>query len=371
MQILDVESFAISIPLDEPAVFSAREVAERDHAIVRVQTDSGVTGVGYTLGYDAATLIASAVEELLAPLVVGEDPFDTTRLWRRLFDSTVHTGRKGIVLRAISILDIALWDIKAKAADQPLYKYLGARTNAPACYASGGYYNEGDDVEQLREEMTTYVDRGHDAVKIKVGNVPLSEDIERVAAARECLGEERALLLDATCAWSTKRDALEACRAFAAYDPYFIEEPVMPDSVSLMSEVNAALEYPVAAGELEATRYGFAQLLSERAVDIVQPDATVVGGITEWLRIVNTAATWDVPVAPHYNHNLHAQLVASIENGLWVEYFYRDIDIVAFDDVVVDPVVPGDDGTLELPDRSGHGVELDEKRLESVRVTGP
>lgn len=368
MEITKVESFAISIPLDEPAVFSAREVVQRDHAIVRLETDTGTTGIGYTLGYDGSELIVDAVEKLLAPYLTGEDPFHTTRLWREMFEGTVQVGRKGILLRAISIVDIALWDIKSKDAGQPLYKYLGANANEVPTYASGGYYKPKNDIEQLREEMEMYVTRGHDSVKMKVGNVPLREDAKRVSAAREAIGDERDLLLDATCAWTRKRDAIEACRSFAEYNPYFIEEPVMPDSVSLMSEVNAALDYPVAAGELESTRYGFAELLREKAIDIIQADATIVGGVTEWLRVANTASTWDIPVAPHYNHNLHAQLVAAVENGQWVEYFYRDIDIVVFDDVVEDPLVPNDDGTLELPERPGHGVTLDNERVREFRV---
>lgn len=141
----------------------------------------------------------------------------------------------------------------------------------------------------------------------------------------------------------------------------------MPDSVELMARVNEGLDYAVAAGELEFSRYGFAELLRERAVDVVQPDATVVGGITEWLKIAHTAATHDIPVAPHYNWDLHAQLLAAIENGLWAEYFYRDFDVKVFDDVLAHPMKP-EDGYLELPDRPGHGVVLDEDALAEFRV---
>lgn len=141
----------------------------------------------------------------------------------------------------------------------------------------------------------------------------------------------------------------------------------MPDSVELMARVNDALDYAVAAGELESTRYGFARLLGERAVDVVQPDATVVGGITEWLRVAHAAATHDVPVVPHYNWDLHAHLVAASETGRWVEYFYREQDVKVFDDVLAEPMEPAA-GRLHLPDRPGHGVVLDEARLAEFRV---
>jgi D-arabinonate dehydratase len=134
-----------------------------------------------------------------------------------------------------------------------------------------------------------------------------------------------------------------------------------------MREVNAALDYPVAAGELEFSRYGFAELLRENAVEIVQPDVTVVGGVTEFMKVAHTAATYDIPVAPHYNWDLHVQLLAAIENSLFAEYFYRETDVKSFDDVVENPVTP-EDGVIEVPDRPGHGVTLDRDALDEFRV---
>ena len=368
MQVTEVEAFPVSIPLEEPVSFSTKTITERDHAIVYVRTDEGHEGLGYTLGYGGAGVIADAVTDMLAPIVEGEDPRDTERLWREMFDSSVQVGRKGVLIRAISIVDIALWDVRAQAADLPLYKLLGANSDSVPAYASGGYYREGKGTEGLRDEMRTYLDRGHDVVKMKTGRLSLEEEVERVAAARDEIGEHTTLLMDANNAWSNKKEAVDACRAFEPYDPYFIEEPVMPDSVELMAEVNDALSYPVAAGELEFSRYGFVQLLEADAVDIIQPDVTVVGGVTEWMKVAHMAACYDIPVAPHYNWDLHAQLLAAIENGLWAEYFYRDSDVKVFDDIIDNPLLPDDDAMLHLPDRPGHGVTLDRDMLEDFRV---
>lgn len=367
MEVESVESFPISIPLEAPVSFATRTVEARDHAITVVRTTDGLEGVGYTLGYGGSALVADAVTDLLAPVVVGEDPRDTERLWRELFDGTVQIGRKGVLLRAIATVDIALWDVAAKAAAAPLYKYLGAYADAVPAYASGGYYREGKGLEGLREEMRRYVEAGHDAVKMKIGRLSPAEEAARVAAVREVIGEERVLMVDANGAWSSKPEALRTCRRIEAADPYFVEEPVMPDSVSLMADVNAALPYAVAAGELEFSRYGFAELLRAGAVDVVQPDATVCGGVTEWLRIAHLAAAADVPVVPHYNWNLHAHLVAAVENGGWVEYFYRDTGVKVFDDVVESPLAP-EDGAIALPDRPGHGVTLDADAVDRYRV---
>ncbi|MFB6094708.1 MAG: mandelate racemase/muconate lactonizing enzyme family protein [Halanaeroarchaeum sp.] len=367
MEVSEVESFAVAIPLDEPVSFATRTVEERDHVITRVRTEEGIEGVGYSLGYGGSTVIADAVSDVLADVVIGEDPRDTERLWREMFDGTVQIGRKGVMLRAIATIDIALWDVAATAAGVPLYKYLGANADSVPTYASGGYYREEKGLEGLRSEMQRYVDRGHDAVKMKIGRRSASEEADRVAAVRDVIGEERTLMVDANGKWDGLPEALETCRRIAEYDPHFVEEPVMPDSVSLMAKVNDALPYGVAAGELEFSRYGFAELLREGAVEVVQPDVTVAGGITEWLKIAHTAASFDVPVAPHYNWNLHAHLVAAIENGTWVEYFHRDSDVKVFDDLVERPLRPTE-GRLSLPDRPGHGVALDPDALAEFRV---
>lgn len=367
MAIESVESFAVSIPLEEPVAFATREIEQRDHAIVRIRDEAGNEGVGYTLGYEGSHLIAQAVEDLLAPMVVGEDPRDTERLWHRMFDGHVQIGRKGVLLRAIAIVDIALWDLNAKAVGEPLYKYLGASSERVPAYASGGYYRDEKGLQGLREEMERYVENGHDVVKMKVGGEPVAAEVERARVVRETIGPDRTLLMDANGAWSNTQEALDFCRRLGEFDPYFIEEPVMPDSVELMARVNDGLDYAVAAGELEFSRYGFAELLREGAVDVVQPDATVVGGITEWLKIANTAAVHDIPVAPHYNWDLHVHLLAAIDNGLWAEYFYRDFDVKVFDDVLAHPMEP-EDGYLDVPDRPGHGVVFEDDRIEEFRV---
>lgn len=366
MRITEVESIPIAIPLETPVSFATRTIHYRDHAITYVRTADGQEGVGFSLGYESADQIAAAVNDVLAPIVEGQDPRDTERLWREMFDGTVQVGRRGAFMRAISSVDIALWDVTAKAADMPLYKLLGANSESVPAYASGGYYRDEKGHEGLREEVQRYVDEGHDTVKMKVGRKSVHEEVERARAVRETIGDERTLLMDANGAWSSAPEALRNCRALGEFDPYFIEEPAMPDNTDLLAAINDGIDYAVATGELESTRYGFADLIRTDAAGVLQPDATVVGGITEWLKVANTAATYDIPIAPHYNWNLHTTLLAAIENGTWVEYFYRDQDVKVFDDVVADPIEPVD-GEMHPPDRPGHGVDLDPDAVERFR----
>ncbi len=143
----------------------------------------------------------------------------------------------------------------------------------------------------------------------------------------------------------------------------------MVDSVGAMTAVNDAIPYPVATGELEGPRYAFERLVADEAASILQPDATVCGGITEWLKIAHYAAANDIQIAPHYNWNLHASLLGAIENGCWVEYFYRDMDVKVFDDIVETPLRPDDTGTIPLSDDPGHGVALDDDALERFKQT--
>lgn len=366
MAITEVESFSISIPLPEPVSFSTRVIDRRDYAITRIRDDSGNEGIGYSIGYEAGGLIANAVEELLAPIVEGADPRDSGRLWQEMFEGTIQVGRKGLLLRAISTVDVALWDLNAKSVDLPLYKYLGACREELPTYAAGGYYRDDEGVDGLRKEMKRYVADGHDAVKMKIGRQSLEKEIQRVKAVRETIGPDRTLLMDANGAWDHVREAVEACRRLSEFDPYFIEEPVMPDSIDLMRRVREEITYGVAAGELEYTKYGFAELIRQDAVDVLQPDATVLGGITEWMKVAHTAGSHDIPIAPHGNWILHSHLLAAIENGLWAEYSYRDYNSVVFDDVLAEPLAP-EDGVLSPPDRPGHGVVFDDSRLEEFR----
>jgi len=366
MRVTEVESIPIAIPLEAPVSFATRTIHYRDHAITYVRTAEGLEGVGFSLGYESADLIAAAVNDTLGPMVEGEDPRDTERLWREMFDGTVQVGRRGAFMRGLSTVDMALWDLTAKAADMPLYKLLGGNSETVPAYASGGYYRDEKGHEGLRAEMERYVEAGHDAVKMKVGRRSAAEEVERARAVREAIGDERSLLMDANGAWSTGPEALRNCRALGEFDPYFIEEPAMPDNLDLLARINDGIDYPVATGELESTRYGFADLLRADAAGVLQPDVTVVGGITEWLKVAATAATYDVPIAPHYNWNLHTSLLCAIDNGTWVEYFYRDRDVKVFDDVVADPVDPAD-GEMHPPDHPGHGVELDSDALDRFR----
>lgn len=364
IKIRDIQCQVVRIPLRQPTAFSTKVITAREYTIVRVITDEGITGIGYSFG---GRLVKEGVLSILKDLVIGEDPFDVERIWHKMFYNTLLPGRRGAIIRGISCIDIALWDIMGKAVQKPIYKLLGGYRDKVPAYASGGYYREGKTPLDLADEIAGYVEKGFKAVKIKVGRLSLKEEVERVRRVREAIGEDISLMLDANNAYPDAKTAIKAGRLFEAYNIQWIEEPVMPDNIQASAEIKAALETPIATGEIEGTRWGFRDLIERKAADILQPDVTVVGGITEWMKVAHMAGGWDIPVAPHYFWDIHVHLVAATSNSLTVEYFLRESDIVNFDDLLIEPLQPVQ-GFLEVPQKPGLGIDLNEEAVQRFEI---
>lgn len=364
MKITDVEGMLISIPLRKPTSMSNKTVTAREYVVTRVRTDEGIAGSAYTLG---GAIVLSGINDLLRPLAIGEDPFDTERIWDRMYRTTLTVGRKGAVIRALSTIDVALWDIKGKALNAPLYKLLGGFTDRVPLYASGGYYRQGESFQQMADEMAGVVEQGFKAIKIKVGALSFQQEVERIKTLRRTLGDGVQIAVDANCAWNEVNYARKIMRAFEEYDIAWFEEPVLPDNFRGGAELAATFETPIATGEQECTRWGFRDIIEHRAADILQPDVAVVGGVTEWMKVAALASTYDLPVSSHYFHDVHVHLMAATPNALKAEYFLRDLDIMVFDDVVQEPLRP-ENGYLAVPQRPGLGMELNEEALARYRI---
>ena len=281
--------------------------------LVEIDTDDGITGLGEAkaavgnLGNYSA--IVTLIREEFAPLLVGRDPLDITGAWELLYNgSRAHyavregrtfptIGRRGITLSAIAGVDIALWDILGRSLGVPVWRLLGGRyrDRVPA-YASGGWAKVGS----IGKQMLQYVERGHRAVKLRVGlqDASVDESAARVAEVRETLGPDVGIMVDAHGTWSV-REAQRFARKTEAHDLRWLEEPVSPDNLSGQAEVRRATDIPIAAGESEQTRFAFREMLEARAVDVLQPDPAIAGGLTEVQRIAALAASHSVTVAPH------------------------------------------------------------------------
>lgn len=361
-----IESIQVAVarvPLDKVTSFATRTVKARDYALVKVRSDEGHEGIGFCyVGSTAGPLAITAVRELLAPVLLGQDPHRTEGLWQEMYRESVLQGRAGTVMRGISILDTALWDLNARAAGLPLSKYLGCwSTGSVDAYASGGYYVDGKTAAHVGEEMRAYADAGFKAVKMKVGRFSPREEEARVRAAREAIGPDVELMLDANNAWADLPTALSYVRRFEDYDPYFIEEPFSPDDIDNHARLARATKVLVATGEIEAGRWRFKELMDKGGAQILQTDAAVCGGITEWRRIAATADSYGLTICPHWFHDLHVHLVASAPNARYVEYFPDD-QVLNFRRLI-DRQLELREGRLMLPTGAGLGFGFDEKAV--------
>ncbi len=366
---IDSLSFCVArVPLDSVTSFATRTVSERHYLLVRLHTDDGGRGIGFCyLGSKAGSLGVVAVRDLLGPVLLGQDPYRVEGLWHEMYRDALLHGRTGTVMRALSAIDIALWDRNARAANLPLCKFLGAyaRDTVPA-YASGGYYLDGKSAAMLGEELAGFVANGFKAVKMKVGRLSPEAEEERIAAAREAIGPEVLLMLDANNAWDDLPTALRYMKRYEPYDPYWIEEPFPVDDIDNHARLAENTPVPVATGEIEAGRWRFLELLEKDAASILQVDAAVCGGITEFRRIAATAASFGVPVCPHWFHDLHVHLAAALPNAPFVEYFPDD-QVLNFRRLI-DRQLELRGGDLVVPTEPGLGFGFDEAAVAETVI---
>lgn len=366
-----IESVSVSIarvPLDTVTSFATRTVSARDYCLVKVRSTDGVEGIGFCYVGSAGGRIAQiAVEELLAPRLVGQESLRVEGLWHEMYQESLLQGRSGSVMRGISILDTALWDLNARTAKLPLHLYLGAYvTDSVPAYASGGYYLEGKTPEKLGEELAGYAELGFKAVKMKVGRGSPSEEEARIEAARDAVGPDVHLMLDANNAWSDVPTALQYMRRYEPYDPYWIEEPFGPDDIESHAKLAELTPIVVATGEIAYGRWYHKELLDQRGAEILQTDAVVCGGITEWKRIAALAAGYGVTMCPHWFHDVHAPLVAATPNARYVEFFTDD-KVLNFRRLI-DTQLEHKDGNLILHQTPGLGFGFDEAALKKYAL---
>lgn len=299
MKVTGVKVYSLEQPLETKSFgFSQAWVTSRQTTMVVITTDEGIEGYGEAFG--PTKVIAQAIETYCAPKVIGQDPFNTEVIWDSIYRPMRHNSQKGFLVEAMSGVDIALWDIKGKAAGVPVYKLLGGAFRDRAhVYATGLYRPQADDpTSALVEEALGYKEAGFFAMKYKIGTVSMEEDLEILAAIRDAIGWDLKLMVDANCAYDAS-DAIWLAREMDDMDIYWFEEPVPPEDLDGYLEVKNSTTIRIAGGECEATRFGFKELISRRCVDILQPDVCICGGITEFQKIVAMASAWNMQVIPH------------------------------------------------------------------------
>ncbi len=351
------------IPLDVTLSDSTHgEMRDFDLITARITDDQGREGLGYT--YTAGTgagsrAIRSLIADDLFPLLDGADETLIEALWKRMWWRTHFVGRGGPVAFAMAAVDIALWDLKAKQAEMPLWRLLGGHDPQVRAYAGG--IDLQFPLEQLLEQTQGNLDKGFRAIKMKVGRDNLGEDVARVAAMRDFLGPDFPLMADANMRW-TGDQAVQAALALADAGLVWLEEPTEPEDIAAHARLRRMTPVPIATGENLHTLAEFRAYMEADAVSFPEPDVATCGGITVWMKVARLAEAFGLPVTSHGVHDLHLHLLAAAPNASYLE-----VHGFGLEKFIAEPLSVHD-GFAAAPDRPGHSVVFDWAGLEALRL---
>jgi D-galactarolactone cycloisomerase len=360
MKIVDVTAHLLGIPLRQTRIPANWSWGSFNQIIVEVRTDEGIVGYGESFGFGVPHATAAVIKHCLRPMLLGCNPTDICQLLDRMYRQTHIFGRYGITTFAISGVDIALWDIIGKIANQPLNFIFGAeKKNAISAYASLVRYT---DLQQLKDVALQAVKDGYRGIKLH------QLDLDSLRVVREAVGDDTRLMVDANCAWSREEAATKA-NQFKQYSIEWLEEPIWPpEDYDGLSELRKNSGIPVAIGETACTSFQFREILEKSAATYVQPSVVKVGGITEWRRVAALAESYNTAIAPHSPYMgpglvATGHLIASTASSNEIEYLYAELEVCPFK---VPLIIC--EGNFLIPTGPGLGVDIDSNVLKDYAV---
>jgi len=354
----------ITVPLDSPVWLGGQAVRQREYCLLEIETTEGHRG--HALAFTRGVNLARLIQEQMQPVLIGQPSDEVERLWEAMYQANRLNGRQGAMMRAISLVDLALWDLKAKRWDVPLHRLLGGWGNSIPVMMAGGYYHEEKGLPELCGEFQQYAEEGYRHLKLIVGGASMQEDLARFQAVRKALPPEITLGVDANGAWNDPKAVLRWIREANAGEGglEFVEEPLPPENRDGLAWLREASPVPLAVGEFLSGRWTFAGYLQQGCMDIVRADATLCGGISEWRKIAGLANALNRPLMPHYFASLHLHLALALPGCSRIEVvsargnnssFYR----------IAGQSFQLENGEAHSLERPGLGLQLDEEFIRA------
>jgi L-alanine-DL-glutamate epimerase-like enolase superfamily enzyme len=350
-----IDVYLVETPVKGNFSDSTRKVETIGYVVVDITTKQGVHGVGLTYHEVGGQAVKAMIDYDIAPNVIGRNPFETESIYSSNFAYFRSVGRKGLAFCAYSAVDIALWDIKGKILNMPLYRLLGGNRRDIPLYASGGWTSY--TIDELVAESKEMVERGYKTIKIKVGiqgGKNINEDVRRIKAVREAVGPDIGIMIDANNAF-TAATAIQFAGLIRECNLTLFEEPVFADDIPGLARFRQMADVPVGTGEHEYTRFGVRDLLLNGAADYVQMDVTRCGGYTEALKVLALTQAWNVFYAPHGMDIMHMHLVSPYTNCIFLERLFMFESLTRM--VFINPPEPHD-GMITIPEKPGLGLDL-------------
>jgi L-alanine-DL-glutamate epimerase-like enolase superfamily enzyme len=364
MKIASYQVTTLRVPEEDPLANMPEEKGRmRPVIVLRLRTDSGIEGIGITFyGSHMTRSLHAAVEDLCA-LVVGEDPMRIERVVARLRSGTGDScGPGGIFTLALSAIDIALWDIKGKALDQPLWKLLGGHRDRVPTYASGSL-RRGLSDKQAEQAARILVQKGFKEMKTQMGlpgNPTPADEVRRVRVVREAIGPDIKLMCDINQRWRPEQ-AIDIGSRAEDVGLFWLEDVTTADDYQGLARVTAALTTPIAGGEYLWGIQPFRQMIEAHSVDIVMIDLVRVGGVSQFMKVAGMAEAFNLPVVSHVMPEMLVHVIAACPNGLTVEYMPWMLALYQETPAI-------ENGQLVLPDKPGLGLKFDEKAIAAFKV---
>ncbi|GGH99940.1 mandelate racemase/muconate lactonizing enzyme family protein [Arthrobacter liuii] len=373
MKITEVKAFPVGVPLDEPLRWGAMEVNVKGGIIVRVKTDEGIEGIGEA-GFSAEYFptVGPIINHQLGPMLIGRDPLDIAAIWQDMLNATHMWGRRGIETYALSGIDIALWDLLGKASNQPVYRLLGASKSKVKAY----YAPSLKPTEEIVEESIAAVEQGFFAMKLRNGP-SLSKGVDMVARVRDAVGPDIDIMVDANMAFD-RREALTLATELEQLGVSWLEEPILSRSLTQYiddhSWLSDRVSLKLAGGESLLTRYEYLDLLRKRTFDVLQPDCTSVGGISECKRVADMASSWNLLCVPHIA--CCSGTGVALAAGLHTILSCENAPMIEFDayggpgwDGLLEQPLTATGGYVEAREVPGLGIDFADGALEKYTLT--